>query len=78
MIIADAEYTLTISGVGDVLEPDDGIAAVGSGSGCALAAARAMMRFAPEMTAVQIATEALKITAEIDIYTNDQIVVEEL
>jgi ATP-dependent HslUV protease subunit HslV len=78
MIVADAEHTLTLSGAGDVLEPDDGVTSVGSGSASALAAARALIRFAPDLSAEEIARESMRIAAEIDIYTNDQIVVETL
>lgn len=78
MIVADKDHTLTLSGVGDVLEPDDGITSVGSGSRCALAAARALQRHAPAMSASEIAMASMKIAAELDIYTNDHLVLEEL
>ena len=77
LVVADRSETLLISGNGDVIEPDDGIAAIGSGGGYALAAARALMR-ETQLSAREIAEEALRIAASICIYTNDQIVVEEL
>ncbi|MGQ9523618.1 MAG: ATP-dependent protease subunit HslV [Armatimonadota bacterium] len=75
MIVADRENLLVLSGAGDVIEPDDGIAAVGSGGGYALAAARALIRHS-DLTAEQIAREALLIAAGICVYTNDRITVE--
>jgi ATP-dependent HslUV protease subunit HslV len=77
LIVADASQTLVISGNGDVIEPDDGIAAIGSGGPFALAAARALIRV-PDMSAREIAEEALKIAAGICLYTNEEITVEEL
>lgn len=77
LIVADQNETLVISGNGDVIEPDDGIAAIGSGGPYALAAARALVRV-PGLSAREIAEQALGIAAEICIYTNDRIVVEEL
>lgn len=78
MIVGDDKNTLTISGMGDVLEPDDGVTSVGSGSIAALAAARALVRYAPNLSSEEIATNAMKIASEIDIYTNDRFVVESL
>jgi ATP-dependent HslUV protease, peptidase subunit HslV len=78
LIVADREGTLLISGAGDVLEPDDGILAIGSGGNYALAAARAMVRFNAGMSAREIAEGAMKIASEICVYTNSQFVVEEL
>ncbi len=75
MIVADAEHTLLISGNGDVLEPDDGIAAIGSGGNYAKAAATALARHS-ELDAEDIVREAMKIAADICIYTNDQIRIE--
>ncbi len=72
LIVADRETTLVLSGAGDVIEPDDGIAAIGSGGAYALAAARALSR-QTQLGAEEIAREALGIAAEICIYTNDQI-----
>jgi ATP-dependent HslUV protease, peptidase subunit HslV len=78
LIVADKESSLLISGAGDVIEPDDGIIAIGSGGNFALAAARALLRNNPGMTARQIAEASMKVAAEICVYTNDQFVVEEL
>jgi ATP-dependent HslUV protease, peptidase subunit HslV len=77
MIVADREKTFTISGTGDVLEPDDGVAAIGSGGPYALAAARALLRHS-DLPARRIAEESMAIAAEICIYTNDRIHIEEL
>jgi ATP-dependent HslUV protease subunit HslV len=77
MIAVSREYFLIISGNGDVIESDDEVMAIGSGGPYALAAARAMVRFS-DLSAAQIAEEAVKITSEICIYTNDNITVEEL
>lgn len=76
MIVADAEVTLIITGNGDVLEPEDGIAAIGSGGNYALAAARALL---PEnLDAETIARRAMKIAADICVYTNENVVVERI
>jgi ATP-dependent HslUV protease subunit HslV len=72
LLLADAETVLVVSGGGDVIEPDDGIAAIGSGGSYALAAARALARHT-DKPAPEIATEARGIAAEICIYTNDAI-----
>jgi ATP-dependent HslUV protease subunit HslV len=77
LIIADTEHSLVISGNGDVIEPDDGITAIGSGGPYAHAAAKALTQFS-NLDAKGIAEEAMKIAATICIYTNNQIVVEEL
>jgi ATP-dependent HslUV protease subunit HslV len=77
LIVADQETTLILSGTGDVIEPDDGIAAIGSGGSYALAAARALQSHS-ELPAREIVLEAMKIAANICIYTNDQIRVETL
>jgi ATP-dependent HslUV protease subunit HslV len=77
LIVADKDVTLVISGSGDVIEPDDGVAAIGSGGSFAQAAARAMLAHS-ELDAEQIVEEALRIAAEICIYTNDRITVEVL
>lgn len=77
LIVMDAEATLLISGTGDVIEPDEGVVAIGSGGSYALAAARALMRHT-EMTATEVAEKSLSIASEICVYTNDQIVVETL
>ncbi|HYB92039.1 MAG TPA: ATP-dependent protease subunit HslV [Candidatus Binataceae bacterium] len=78
LVVADRESSLLISGAGDVIEPDDGILAIGSGGNFALAAARALIRHSPEMTARQIAEGAMKVASEICVYTNDRFVFEEL
>lgn len=77
MIVADSESSLIISGNGDVIEPDDGIAAIGSGGSYALAAARVLLKYS-ELNASKIAEEALHTAADICIYTNHNIVLEEL
>ena len=78
LLVADAETLLMISGGGEVIEPDGGAAAIGSGGFYALAAARAMLKHAPDMTAGDLAKEALAIAADICVYTNHNIRVEEL
>lgn len=77
MIVADKENLLVITGNGDVLEPDGGITAIGSGGNYALAAARALSAHS-SLSAKEIAEEALKIAADICIYTNKSIIVEEV
>ena len=77
MAVADREGSLLISGNGDVLEPDDGILAIGSGGNFALAAARVLIRHT-DLDARTIALEAMHTAAAICVFTNDQIVVEEL
>ena len=75
LIIADCEHLLVISGEGDVLEPDDGVCAIGSGGAYATAAARALLRHT-EMSSSEIAMSAMEITAGLCIYTNDTILIE--
>ena len=77
LIVADKTDAYLVSGKGDVIASDDGLLAVGSGSMYAMAAARAMMKHT-ELSAKEIAEEALRIASEICIYTNSDIVVEEL
>jgi ATP-dependent HslUV protease subunit HslV len=77
MIAVSGEYSLIISGNGDVVESDDEVMAIGSGGPYALAAARAMIRYS-DKSAAEIAEEALKIAADICIYTNKNITLEEL
>ena len=77
MIVADKDSAFLISGTGDVIEPDDGIIAIGSGGPYALAAARALLAHTP-LPAKEIAFESLRISSGICIYTNGEIVVEEL
>jgi len=77
LLVASDKKSFLLSGTGDLIEPDDGIVAIGSGGPCALAAARALAR-RTELSAREIAEESLRIASEIDIYTNDRIVVEEI
>ena len=77
LALADAETSLIISGTGDVIEPEDGLIAIGSGGMYALSAARALLAHT-ELDAKSIATEALNIAGDICIYTNRNIVVEQL
>jgi len=77
LIVADKDHTFIISGNGDVIEPEEGVAAIGSGGPYAQAAAKALLRHS-NLGAKAIATEALKIAGEICIYTNEEISVEEL
>ncbi|MEW5975152.1 MAG: ATP-dependent protease subunit HslV [Acidobacteriota bacterium] len=77
LIVADSESTFLLSGNGDLIEPDDGIVTAGSGGPYALAAARALLKYS-NLSAREIATEALAIAANICIYTNLSIVAEEL
>ena len=77
LIAADRNDCFILSGTGDVIEPDDGLAAVGSGAPYALAAARALLRHS-QLTARQIAEESMKIAADICIYTNKEFTIEEL
>ena len=77
LVVADAETSLVVSGTGDVIEPEDGLVAIGSGGSYALAAARALAAHTP-LGAREIASEALKIAGDICIYTNGNVVVEEL
>ncbi|NOR14919.1 MAG: ATP-dependent protease subunit HslV [Candidatus Aminicenantes bacterium] len=77
LIVTDKDNSFLISGTGDVVEPDDGIITIGSGGSFALAAARALILHT-RLTAKDVALEAMKISADICIYTNQQITVEEL
>jgi len=77
LILADAKTLLLLSGQGDVIEPDDGILAVGSGAAYARAAARALVEHS-RLSAKEIVREALKIAADLCVYTNDEIAVEEV
>ena len=78
LVVADADSSLLISGAGDVIEPDDGLLAIGSGGNYALAAARALIRQARGMSARAIVECAMKVASEICVYTNDQLIIEEL
>ena len=73
--VTDKKNIFLVSGNGDVIEPDDGIIAIGSGGSYALAAARALKKFNPKFTAERIAVESLKVAAEICVFTNSEIVV---
>jgi ATP-dependent HslUV protease subunit HslV len=77
LIVTNSERAYLISGTGDLIQPDDGILAIGSGGAFALAAARALVKHT-DLTAAQIAEESLRIASEICIYTNDNITVETL
>ena len=77
MIVTDAEYLVVLSGNGEVIEPDEGVAAIGSGGGFALAAARALIANT-KLTPRQIVEESMKIAAGICVYTNDKITIEEM
>jgi ATP-dependent HslUV protease, peptidase subunit HslV len=78
LIVADKTTSLLLSGTGDLISPEEGILAVGSGGPYALAAARALMKHRADLSAAQIAREALLVASTIDIYTNDHITLEEL
>ena len=76
MLVADKEVSLILSGTGDVLEPKDGLMAIGSGGNFALAAARAM--FSTKLKPEEIAKKSLEIAAELCIYTNNNIIIEKI
>src|SRR5881296_3847325 len=77
LVVADRESSLVVSGTGDVIEPEDGICAIGSGGNFALAAARVLVQHST-LDARQVAEEALRTAAAICVYTNDHLVIEEL
>ena len=77
MVVADAKVSLSISGGGDVLEPHDGVLAIGSGSPYALAAARALLD-SPSLSAREVCERAMRIAADACIYTHDNFTIEEL
>ena len=77
LLVMDRDHLLLVSGSGEVIEPDDGIAAIGSGGNYALAAARSLARHT-DLPARAIAEEAMKIAAEICVFTNDRVTVEEI
>jgi ATP-dependent HslUV protease subunit HslV len=77
LIVSDLSATFVLSGTGDVIEPDEGIVAIGSGGSYALASARALIENT-ELTAREIAEKSLKIAGQICIYTNDHLTIEEL
>lgn len=78
LIVMNNEKSLVISGQGDVIEPDDEIATIGSGGSYALSAARAMVKHAPKLSSREIVEDALHIAADIDIYTNHNITILEI
>jgi ATP-dependent HslUV protease subunit HslV len=77
LLVADSENIFLVSGSGEVIQPDDGVMAIGSGGPYALAAARALLRNT-DMSAEEIAKEAMKIASEICIYTNDNIILKKV
>ncbi len=77
MIIADLDHLLVVSGGGEVIEPDDGIAAIGSGGPYALASARALLKHT-QLTASEIVREAMEVASDICVYTNKEITVEDI
>lgn len=77
LIVTDARHTLLLSGTGDVIQPSDGIVAIGSGGNYALAAAKALRQHT-QMSAGEIVRAALQIAGGIDIYTNQNVIVEEI
>ena len=77
MIVADEEKMLLISGTGEIIKPDDGVLAIGSGGPYALAAAKALMEHS-DLSAAEICKEAMKIASGICVYTNDHIIVEKI
>jgi len=77
LIVMDAQNTFLLSGAGDVVEPDNGVIAIGSGGNYALAAARALMEHT-QLSAAEVARESLRIAGQICVYTNDSLVLEEL
>ena len=77
LLVADEKNSLLLSGQGDIIEPDDGIVAIGSGGPVATAAARALLKHTP-LSAREIAAEAMEIAGTLCIYTNNNITIEEL
>ncbi len=78
LIVADKTTSLLLSGTGDLISPEEGLLAVGSGGPYALAAARALLKHRPDLSAADIARESLLIASTIDIYTNDRVTLEEV
>lgn len=78
LIVMNTEKMLLVAGTGEVIEPDDGILAIGSGGNYALSAGRALARYSPNLSAKEIAEAALQIASEVCVYTNDYITVETL
>jgi ATP-dependent HslUV protease subunit HslV len=77
MVVSDGKDLMLLSGNGDVVEPDDGVIGIGSGGSFALAAARALLLHT-ELPAAEIAREAVRVASEICVFTNDNIVLEEI
>ena len=77
LIAADSDHLLMVSGTGDVIQPTDGVIGIGAGGPLAVAAAKALVAHS-QLSAAQIVRESLRIAGEIDIYTNQNITVEEL
>ena len=77
MVVVNAEHSLLVTGQGDVVTPADGIIGIGSGGNYAVAAARALLRHS-SLSAREIVEQSLRIASEIDIYTNDNLILEEL
>ena len=77
MIVADVNNTLVLSGQGDIVEPEDGIAAIGSGGNYALSAAKALF-YSTKMSAKSIVKESMKIAADVCVFTNHNVIIEEL
>lgn len=78
LIVMNETDMLLVSGTGEVIEPDDEVLAIGSGGNYALAAGKALKKYASDLSAKEIARAALEIASEICVYTNDQIIIEEL
>ncbi|MBI5974894.1 ATP-dependent protease subunit HslV [Staphylococcus canis] len=78
LIVMDKSHILVVSGTGEVIAPDDDLIAIGSGGNYALSAGRALKRHAPHMTASEMAYESLQVAADICVFTNNHITVEEL
>jgi ATP-dependent HslUV protease subunit HslV len=76
MVVADKQTSLVLSGSGDVVEPDDGVVGIGSGGTYALSAARALLEF--DLSAEDIARRAMKIAADVCVYTNNNVVIESI
>ena len=78
LIVMDKNNLLLVSGSGEVIEPDDNVLAIGSGGNFALSAAKALTKYAPNMSALEIAKAAIGVAGDIDIFTNHNIIAEEL
>lgn len=78
LIVMDKDTILLVSGSGEVIEPDDNVLAIGSGGNYALAAAKALTKHASDMSAIEIAKAAINIAGDIDIFTNHNVIAEEL